>query len=102
MRVAGLLASCCAQVAAAREALHGLGAARKLLPVDTPVDDPNRSFQSTFTVLTCLGEALYGEILLVRHRHGTKHSDDPTCLRAVKKVRALPIMQACVLRCVEV
>ena len=33
VRVAGLLASCCAQVAAAREALHGLGAARKLLPL---------------------------------------------------------------------
>ena len=31
--MSGLLASCCAQVAAAREALHGLGAARKLLPL---------------------------------------------------------------------
>ena len=33
IRVAGLLAACCAQVPAAREALHELEAARKLLPL---------------------------------------------------------------------
>ena len=44
---------------------------------------PDGSFQSTFTVLSCLGDALFGEVLLVRHNA----SND---LRAVKKVLFLP------------